>query len=320
MTHETLTATPPKRSVWTAPVAWLRSNPVLVKELRGRMRGNRAFILLTVYLATLALILGLTYLFLWLSTEAAPLTSPDTQQNIGKALFWLTIGLELVCVTFIAPALTAGAVSSERESQTYELLQTTLLPPRALVTGKLFSSLAYLLLLLFTAVPLQSIAFLFGGVAPEEVLINTLILVVTAFVFCAVGIFASSFSKRTLIATVLSYAFSIMAVFGVPMFATIFLGMFGVLLNTGRSNLSDLTEKILALAGWGLLSLNPVASIIATEVLLIEEQTAFLYDLPVGNGNTVPVLSPWITYVAISLLFSLILLLVSVLIIRRRAR
>jgi len=320
MTHETLTATPKKRKIWTALAAWMRSNPVLVKELRGRMRGNRAFILLTAYLAILALILGLTYLFLRLSMEASPFTSPDAQQGIGKALFWLTIGLELVCVTFIAPALTAGAVSSERESQTYELLQTTLLPPRALVSGKFFSSLAYLLLLLFAALPLQSIAFLFGGVALEEVLINTLILVVTAFVFCAVGIFASSFSKRTLISTVLSYAFSIMAVFGLPMFATIFLGMFGVLLSSSRSNLSDLTEKIFAVVGWGLLSLNPVASIIATEVLLIEEQTAFLYDLPVGNSNTVPVLSPWITYVAVGLLFSLILLLVSILFVRRRAR
>ncbi|MFL5806180.1 MAG: hypothetical protein ACJ8CR_31175 [Roseiflexaceae bacterium] len=51
-------------------------NPVLVKELRGRMRGPRAFILLTAYL----LILGAVTLLLY----AALGSNPGSDLNAGR--------------------------------------------------------------------------------------------------------------------------------------------------------------------------------------------------------------------------------------------
>ena len=46
-----------------APLAvW--NNPILVKEVRTRMRGNRAFLLLTVHLVILALALLMVYLLI----------------------------------------------------------------------------------------------------------------------------------------------------------------------------------------------------------------------------------------------------------------
>jgi ABC-type transport system involved in multi-copper enzyme maturation permease subunit len=98
---------------------------------------------------------------------------------------------------FIGPALTGH--SSEREHKTIDLLRTSLLSASALVFGKLSSAVIFLLLLVFTAIPVQSLAFFLGGVGMAEMVISTLMLVVTAVFFCTLGLFFSSFSKRTLI-------------------------------------------------------------------------------------------------------------------------
>ncbi|HRE26176.1 MAG TPA: hypothetical protein PK954_06060 [Anaerolineales bacterium] len=153
----------------------LSINPVVLKELRGRMRGARAFVVLTVYLVLLAgFVIFLYYLY---SASTATAFSASQRGLVGKFVFGGVVGIELLLVCFIAPAFTVGAVSGERERQTYDLLRTTLLPARSLVLGKLGSALVYILLLLFTALPLQSLAFLLGGVAIEELVLATLLLV-----------------------------------------------------------------------------------------------------------------------------------------------
>ena len=45
----------------------------------------------------------------------------------GKAIFGLIVWLELVMISFTAPALTSGAIALERERQTFDLLKVTLL-------------------------------------------------------------------------------------------------------------------------------------------------------------------------------------------------
>ena len=64
------------------------------------------------------------------------------------------VGIELLLIIFIAPSFTSGAITGERERQTYDLLRTTLLATPSFITGKLESSLGYILLLLLAAIPL----------------------------------------------------------------------------------------------------------------------------------------------------------------------
>jgi ABC-2 type transport system permease protein len=172
---------------------WLTRNPVVLKELRGRMRGPRAFVVLTTYLLLMSGFVTLLYVVYIASTNNV--YSNPGSQLIGKFVFGAVVGIELLLVCFIAPAFTAGSISGEREHQTYDLLRTTLLTASQLVLGKLASALSYILLLLVAAVPLQSLAFLLGGVALEEVLIATVLLVATAFLFGTSGIFFSSFMR-----------------------------------------------------------------------------------------------------------------------------
>jgi ABC-type Na+ efflux pump permease subunit len=125
--------------------------------------------------------------------------------QIGQTLFTGIAFLELMIVCFVTPAVTAGAISGEREKLTYEMLLATPLRPGSILWGKLVSALSYVLLLIFAAIPMASLVFIFGGVAPRDMLKVTLILVAVAVTLGVVGIFMSAWLGRTGRATVLSY-------------------------------------------------------------------------------------------------------------------
>jgi hypothetical protein len=294
--------------------AW--KNPVIVKYIRTRMRGGRAFIMITAHLAFLSLITGLAYFF-FITAQASP-GLLEERRVFGKVVFGIVIGLELIMVCFIAPAQTANAITSERERQTYDLLRVTLLPARALVMGKYASGLIFVFLLLFTAIPLLSPAFMFGGVALEEILISVLTLTVTALCFSAVGIFLSSLFKRTMLATIVAYALTIIIVFGIPIFILIILAFYGEFLFASSLKPPSIpTQVALLLIGWFIMAITPLATIVGTEVILVEYQTAFLATIEIGEDIAIRLPSPWILYTATYILLSIILLLISIRLVKR---
>jgi len=308
-------STPSRLSLFARWGERLRQNPILLKEFRSRMRGNRAFLILTAYLVILGLMVSLVYALFLSSSQT--IRSANDRQIIGKVVFGVVIWMQLMTISFVAPALTAGAISSEREHQTYDLLRTTLLSARSLVLGKFFSGLIFVMLLLFAALPLQSLAFFFGGVAPEEFWIGTALLVVTAITFCAVGIFMSSFINRTLISTVAAYAFSIVLVFGLPMMVVFMYGLFSATLNGVNNQPTPFREVMLLVGGWLLAATNPLITAIVTEVILLQEQSAFLFTIPLSNGIKITLISPWLPTIVIYLVVSVILVWISIRIVRR---
>ncbi len=290
------------------PLPW--KNPVIVKDIRTRMRGSRAFILLSIHLAILSFAVALAYYVVKSSMSAIGM--PDERRFLGKAIFGLIVWIELVMVSFIAPALTSGSISTERERQTYDLLRVTLLPARSLVLGKYTAGLVFVFLLLFTSIPMQSPAFLIGGVLPSEIVISILILVVTAMLLCAAGLFFSTLVSRTLISTILSYAFTTFIVFGIPILASTVVFLFSRNISGDFTKINPLTLTIVAFISWFVISTNPVATMIATEVALIDQHNPFLARVVLTDKVTLTFLSPWIPYVVIYLILSLVLLWISI--------
>ena len=99
---------------------------------------------------------------------------------IGQGIFAALLMLETLLVAFLAPMATAGAISLEREKQTLEMLAATPITSVAIVLGKLFSALIYVWLLIAASIPLTAVVFVFGGVAPDDLLRGYLVLIVTA--------------------------------------------------------------------------------------------------------------------------------------------
>ncbi len=204
------------------PKPRLGINPIIVKELRSRMRGARAFAILTGML----LLLGATSYALYrivLLTTSTYMSTPLSPQ-IGQTLFTSLVFLELMMVCFVTPAVTAGAISGEREKLTYEMLLATPLRSGSILWGKLISALSYVFLLIFAAIPMASLVFIFGGVTPRDMVKTLAILVAVTVTFGVIGIFMSTWLKRSGRATVLSYLIILALLIG-PLFIYILVGV-----------------------------------------------------------------------------------------------
>lgn len=191
-------------------------NPIIVKELRSRMRGVRAFAVLTGMLLLLGTVSYGLYRLVLITTPTYS-TSPLSPQ-IGQTLFSGLVFLELMMVCFVTPAVTAGAISGEREKLTYEMLLATPMRPASILWGKLVSALSYVFLLIFAAIPMASLVFIFGGVTLRDMLKALVILVAVAVTLGVVGLFMSTWLERTGRATVLSYLVVLALLLGPPFF------------------------------------------------------------------------------------------------------
>ncbi len=291
-----------------------RINPVMLKELRGRMRGVRAFIVLTVYLGLMSAFTALLYLIFTTSTVGA--TGSASVGSIGRVLFLGLVGIELLLIIFIAPAFTAGAITGERERQTYDLLRTTLLASPSFVIGKLESALGYILLLLFSAIPLQSIAFLFGGVTELELILSFVLLAVTAVTLGTVGIYFSAITPRTLSASVRSYTIALAVTFGIPiLLAFPLLNAFPSAASGFGSGINSLPviETLFIYISMILVSMNPVATALVSQQLLAERRILDFWTVTLASdGTTIPVVSPWVSFTILYLVISTVLIVLAV--------
>lgn len=195
-----------------------------VKELRGRMRGRRAFVILTIYLLLLG---GFAWMVELIMERSASSGSGGTAAyagaSIGQGIFAALLMLETLQVAFLAPSATAGAISLEREKQTLELLVVTPISSIAIVLGKLLSALVYVWLLIAASIPLTAVVFVYGGVAPEDVLRGYIVLIVTALGLGSFGLFCSSLVKRTQAATAITIFGVLVATIG-SVFLLVFWG------------------------------------------------------------------------------------------------
>lgn len=183
-----------------------------VKELRGRMRGRRAFVILTIYLV----LLGGFALMVETLIERSYQTgfggsSAFASAAIGQGIFAALLFLMTLQVVFLAPSSTAGAISLEREKQTLELLVATPISSVAIVIGKLLSALVYVFLLIAASIPLMAVVFVYGGIAPEDVVRGYIVLIATALGLGSFGLMCSSLVRRTTAATAITI-FGVLAI------------------------------------------------------------------------------------------------------------
>lgn len=193
---------------------------IMVKELRSRMRGRRAFIVLTIYLAILALITYGVYAIVAPNARlmvGGGFGQANASALIGQSIFTVLSILQLILVCFIAPAFTAGQISLEREKQTLDLLVSTPMRPGAIVIGKLAAALAFVVLMIVAAVPITAIVLMYGGASIDDIVRQQLVLLVSALLLGTIGLFFSALLKRTQAATVLTYITMLVLTLGTAM-------------------------------------------------------------------------------------------------------
>ena len=96
------------------------NNPILAFSARRRMRSVRTPLLITIYAFVLSLI---GYFTIYACFLRPAFTLRNMQQTLYGYMAILT--LQFVLLVLVAPAMTAGSVSGERERQTLDLLLVT---------------------------------------------------------------------------------------------------------------------------------------------------------------------------------------------------
>jgi len=187
------------------------SNPVLTKEMRSRLRGGKGLWVQTAYLLILSIIVSFMYLT-WALRQGGTASSPmgygysgPKAWEAGQLIFRVLSVAQAVLIALIAPALTCGTVSLERERQTMDFVLMTPLSAVSIVLGKLLSAFLFMGLLLTLSMPLASVSFLLGGVSPGELAGVYAALVAEALLFCSLGIAWSATFPRTTISTPFAY-------------------------------------------------------------------------------------------------------------------
>ena len=181
------------------------------------MRGRRAFIVVTIHVLLLAV-------FAWMlqrlnEEQLRGLSSYGGQATyasatVGRGIFLGLLMLQTLMVSVLAPAATAGAISSEREHQTLDLLAVTPISSFAIVLGKLLSALAWIFILIIASIPVTALVFVFGGVAPDDVIRGYAVLFATVIGLGSVGIFFSALTRRTGASTGLTFVTTLALVIG----------------------------------------------------------------------------------------------------------
>lgn len=274
------------------------------------MRGYRAFLLVTAHLLVLSTLIGLIYLVF--STSNPSFSSLQDRQLFSKLIFSVLVIFELVMVTFITPALSAGSFTMEKERHTYDLLRVTSLSSPALVFGKVASVLSFIFLLLLTSIPILSPSFIIGGVLDMEIFLSYATLVASAFAFSSIGILFSSLINRTLVAIVLTYACAVFLMFGIPIMLVTAL----VIVQTGNlARVEDLSPAIYSawlMIGLTAISMSPLATLIATEYFIIEQNNFWMVEIVLNENATYIMVSPWISHLMFYGLLTVIFLWITI--------
>ncbi|MCX7044571.1 MAG: ABC transporter permease [Candidatus Sumerlaeota bacterium] len=172
-------------------------NPIFTRELRRRMRGKAMIFFLIAYVA---LVCGISYLILLVQTATL---NPHSQNflneiaNIGQAVFRSVLAVQGLLVLVVAPSITAGMITAERERQTFDFLKVTTIRPFTFVAGGLISTMMYVLLIQVCALPVLCVPFLYGGMSPEDVIGWFSALFGGSLALCSVGLFLSSIKEKT---------------------------------------------------------------------------------------------------------------------------
>ncbi|GBG09698.1 ABC transporter permease [Paenibacillus agaridevorans] len=251
-------------------------NPVLDKEFRLRMRTPRAMWTLFFYLFALGLMsLSAIYLTQGMSGRGAAFNPEQS-----KILFYFLSMAQLGLIAFMAPGLTAGVISGEREKQTLNLLLTTQQSSATIVLSKLVSSLSFMILIVFATVPVYSMMFLYGGVSPKQLVLVFVFYLFMMIVLGSFGVLFSTLLKRTMISVISTYGVTLFMFAGT---AILFFVMQSVMDQARAAGTISATTSY----SWvgHIIALNPVGALYSILDPSISDQ-AFMVNR--WSGNTQP--------------------------------
>jgi ABC-type transport system involved in multi-copper enzyme maturation permease subunit len=165
----------------------LPANPIVLRVVHIGSKRTQHLWARTAYLLVL---LGVM-MALYLSSNSSTGGSLAEATKSATWVFECTALLQLAMICLLAPVFTAGAISQEKDAETFNVLLTTPLTNAQIVLGSLMSRLFFVLALLLSGLPIFCITMLYGGVTTRQVFLSLGIAAATATITGALAILIS---------------------------------------------------------------------------------------------------------------------------------
>lgn len=226
-------------------------NPVVSREMKVRMRFARSFWLQGTYLLFLTTIVLPAYQVI---LAHSPLLHPAELQRRLIAFYYTLLYSLVTVIVLIAPALTASAISFERERRTLDLLLTTPLRPMQILFGKLTASFAFLMLLLVESMPVIAVCIIMGGVTIGDLLATYVLIGFSTLHLCAFAMYCSACNRSSGAATFWAYL-GVIAILGANFWMALFESLFGTVPSPALATVGTTAQVVFPVA-----SLHPFAA------------------------------------------------------------
>ncbi|MCM1049247.1 MAG: ABC transporter permease [Clostridiales bacterium] len=220
----------------------IRLNPIIKKDFQVAARSMRISWGLFAYEAVLAM----AYMIA-MSVIQEVNGNIYGEGNIYKSLIYLFPVLaiaQLVIVALIVPIMTSSSISGEKERQTFDIMMTTCMSPFSIVLGKVFSAVLRILFYVAAGMPIMALPFVVGGLKWSSLFYFLLVVVLISVLSGSIGIFCSSFCRRSITSVVMSFI-----IYFVLYFMTFVPALTGVVWSVGINTVGGgaKTESLLIL-------------------------------------------------------------------------
>lgn len=163
------------------------------------MRGIRAILPMVAYLVVLSI-----FILTQFAQYGTEINYSDLATS-GRELGFYLLYMQIFLVLLLSPAYAASAITIEKERETFQTMQATLLTSWDIVAGKVFSGVSYAVLLVLSSLPLLSLSIWMGGFDIRHLVWGFLIICTSAMVVSALGIMLSTVFTRSYLATGVTY-------------------------------------------------------------------------------------------------------------------
>ncbi|TWT57469.1 ABC-2 family transporter protein [Thalassoglobus neptunius] len=187
--------------------------PLLAKEMIEQSARKRTYVVRSVYAI---LLFGFATL-IFSGQIYDRVTSPMQLLGKGREMFFILTMLQIVGIALFTPALTCGAITTEKERNTIGLLFLTRLGPWTILLEKYFGRLILMGTYLLISLPLFGFCYALGGVEQAQVWYGFYALTVLVIELASLAILCSTYFRTTVNAFIATYLIGIALAFG-PVF------------------------------------------------------------------------------------------------------
>ena len=193
------------------PFEWVK-NPVLRKELTSRMSVRR---MIKANRITLTLLLAVVLPIVYLVFARALFVNSSVQD--GRDIFGvIAVGFQTAFAVLLAPTVSSGVITLEREKQTWNALLLSRLTSWEIIWGKLLGSVLPALAMQIIFIPVLVMATLKGGVSLASFIGAEAFVVFCTFFYGIIGMFFSWLCRRTQLATASAMATVMISIVASP--------------------------------------------------------------------------------------------------------